>query len=233
VPNSIWDKPGQLTRSEFDRVELHPMLTEQMLRRSPALAALNPVACAHHEKCDGSGYHKRVQAADDQLGASVLAATAVYVGLTAERADRAPFAPDDAAAELRRHETGRLAVLVLEVAIAVLLLSWPSISRELVLRAIGASAVVIGLLEVAALSTTLASSRERWLGGAAGAAAFVFGVTFLAFPDRGFRALVTAVGLYLVTVGGLRLIRELEALLARRGSTPPRAEPPSAPAARP
>ena len=68
VPNSIWDKPGPLTRSEFDRVELHPMLTEQMLRRSPALAVLNPVACAHHEKCDGSGYHKRVQAAADHLG---------------------------------------------------------------------------------------------------------------------------------------------------------------------
>jgi len=71
VPNSIWDKPGSLTRSEFDRVELHPMLTEQMLRRSPALAALNPVACAHHEKCDGSGYHKRARAADEELGACV------------------------------------------------------------------------------------------------------------------------------------------------------------------
>src|SRR4051794_19820473 len=33
VPNSIWDKPGPLTRTEFDRVELHTMLTEQMLRR--------------------------------------------------------------------------------------------------------------------------------------------------------------------------------------------------------
>jgi response regulator RpfG family c-di-GMP phosphodiesterase len=32
VPNSIWDKPGSLTRTEFDRVELHPLLTEQMLR---------------------------------------------------------------------------------------------------------------------------------------------------------------------------------------------------------
>jgi HD-GYP domain-containing protein (c-di-GMP phosphodiesterase class II)/DNA-binding CsgD family transcriptional regulator len=102
VPNSIWDKPGPLTRSEFDRVELHPMLTEQMLRRSPALAVLNPVACAHHEKCDGSGYHKRVRAADDHLGACVLAAAEVYVGLTAERADRPPFSPDDAATELRR-----------------------------------------------------------------------------------------------------------------------------------
>ena len=42
VPNSIWDKPGPLTRTEFDRVELHPLLTEQMLRRSPALAAAQP-----------------------------------------------------------------------------------------------------------------------------------------------------------------------------------------------
>src|SRR5262249_27122657 len=61
VSNSILDKPGTLTRAEFDRVELHPMLTEQMLRRSPALDALNPVASAHHEKCDGSGYHKRLR----------------------------------------------------------------------------------------------------------------------------------------------------------------------------
>jgi HD-GYP domain-containing protein (c-di-GMP phosphodiesterase class II) len=108
VPNSIWDKPGSLTRSEFDRVELHPMLTEQMLRRSPALAALNQVACAHHEKCDGSGYHKRARAADEELAACVLAAAEVYTGLTAERADRPPFSPDDAAAELRRLESDGL-----------------------------------------------------------------------------------------------------------------------------
>lgn len=104
VPNSIWDKPGALTRTEFDRVELHPMLTEQMLRRSPALAALNPVACAHHERCDGSGYHKRARADGGDLAALVLAATETYVGLTTERADRPPFSAADAAAELRRLE---------------------------------------------------------------------------------------------------------------------------------
>ncbi len=102
VPNSIWDKPGALTRAEFDRVELHPMLTEQMLRRSPALAVLNPVACAHHEKCDGSGYHKRVWAGAGDEGACVLAAVEVYMGLTADRADRQAFSAGDAAGELRR-----------------------------------------------------------------------------------------------------------------------------------
>jgi DNA-binding CsgD family transcriptional regulator len=86
-------------------VELHPMLTEQMLRRSPGLRILNPMAAAHHERCDSSGYHKRVRADSDDLGACVLAATEVYVGLTTERADRPPFSPGDAAAELRRLES--------------------------------------------------------------------------------------------------------------------------------
>jgi HD-GYP domain-containing protein (c-di-GMP phosphodiesterase class II) len=105
VSNSILDKPGALTRTEFDRIELHPMLTEQMLRRSPSLAVLNPVASAHHEKCDGSGYHKRLQADSDDLGACVLAATEVYVGLTTERADRPAFSPPAAASELRELES--------------------------------------------------------------------------------------------------------------------------------
>ena len=41
----------------------------------------------------------------DDLGACVLAATEIYVGLTTERADRQPFSPADAAAELRRLES--------------------------------------------------------------------------------------------------------------------------------
>ena len=102
VSNSILDKRGPLTRAEFDRVELHPMLTEQMLRRSEALAVLNPIASAHHEKCDGSGYHRRVQTESADPAVCVLVATEVYVGLTTERADRARFTPDAAAAELRR-----------------------------------------------------------------------------------------------------------------------------------
>ena len=102
VPNSIWDKPGSLTRAEFDRVELHPLLTEQMLRRTPTLAALNPIACAHHEKSDGSGYHKRVRADAVDAAAGVLAAVEAYAGMTRDRADRDALSADEAAAELRR-----------------------------------------------------------------------------------------------------------------------------------
>ena len=102
VPNSIWDKPGPLTRAELDRVEIHPMLTEQMLRRSPALRCLNPVASTHHERVDGSGYHKGLRTGAAGPEAHLLAATDVYVGLTSDRADRPAFTPGDAAAEVRR-----------------------------------------------------------------------------------------------------------------------------------
>ena len=102
IPNSILDKPGPLTRAEFDRVERHPMLTEQMLRRSPALDALNPIASGHHEKADGSGYHKRLLVDATDRAARVLGAADVYVGLTTERADRPAFSDEQAAVELRR-----------------------------------------------------------------------------------------------------------------------------------
>jgi len=102
VPNSIWDKPGPLTHAEFDRVKLHPMLTEQMLSRSPALATLNPVAACHHEKADGSGYHKGLAADAVERGAGVLAATDIYVALTTDRADRPALSDEAAATELRR-----------------------------------------------------------------------------------------------------------------------------------
>jgi DNA-binding CsgD family transcriptional regulator len=81
------------------------MLTEQMLRRSPGLAVLNPAAAAHHEKRDGSGYHKRLRGDDGDPGAGVLAATEIYVGMTTERADRPAHSAADAAAELRRLES--------------------------------------------------------------------------------------------------------------------------------
>ena len=102
VPNSIWDKPGPLTRSEFDRVELHPMLTEQMLRRSAALAGLNPVAAAHHERADASGYHRHLGADGVDGAAGLLAAADVYVAMTSDRADRPAWSTDQAAVELRR-----------------------------------------------------------------------------------------------------------------------------------
>ena len=56
VSNAIWDKPGPLGAGEWERVRMHPYLTERMLRQSAALAPLGAIAVQHRERLDGSGY---------------------------------------------------------------------------------------------------------------------------------------------------------------------------------
>ena len=60
----IWQKPGPLTADELEQVRLHPYHSERVLARSAFLAALAPVAGAHHERLDGSGYHRAVGGAE-------------------------------------------------------------------------------------------------------------------------------------------------------------------------
>ena len=77
VPNGIWDKPGPLSAGEQERVRLHPYYTERVLERSGALAPLALLAGSHHERLDGSGYHRGAAAAQLSVGARLLAAADV------------------------------------------------------------------------------------------------------------------------------------------------------------
>jgi HD-GYP domain-containing protein (c-di-GMP phosphodiesterase class II) len=96
----IWEKPGPLTVDEWEQVRLHPYHTERVLSRSPFLAALAPIACAHHERLDGSGYHRGVGGADLALPARLLAASDAFHAMTEPRPYRAPLAPGEAAQTL-------------------------------------------------------------------------------------------------------------------------------------
>jgi hypothetical protein len=58
VPVRIWQKAGPLTSDDWEWVRLHAYPSERVLTRSPFLAALAPVATTHHERLDGSGYHR-------------------------------------------------------------------------------------------------------------------------------------------------------------------------------
>ncbi len=62
VENAIWDKRGPLTTSEWDRVRLHPYYTERILVRCSSLGPLVEPASSHHERVDGSGYHRSLPA---------------------------------------------------------------------------------------------------------------------------------------------------------------------------
>ncbi len=109
VPNTIWDKPGPLTAAEFERVRLHPYLTDRMLAGLGALGAVRRLAARHHERLDGSGYPGGLRAPDLSPADRLLAVADAYHAMTEPRPYRDSLTPAAAAAELREQaRAGRL-----------------------------------------------------------------------------------------------------------------------------
>jgi HD-GYP domain-containing protein (c-di-GMP phosphodiesterase class II) len=97
VPTTVWEKPGALSTAEWEQVRLHPYHTERVLSRSPTLAPLAQLAGMHHERIDGSGYHRGAPASAQSKASRILAAADVYQALTEERPHRRALAPEAAA----------------------------------------------------------------------------------------------------------------------------------------
>jgi hypothetical protein len=109
VSNAIWDKPGPLGAGEWERVRIHPYLTERMLHQSDALAPLATIAVAHRERLDGSGYPRGLSGSAISRPARILAAADAYQAMREPRPYRPPRSPEEAATELRADvKAGRL-----------------------------------------------------------------------------------------------------------------------------
>ena len=109
VSNAIWDKPGPLGAGEWERVRMHPYLTERMLHQSVALAPLATIAVQHRERLDGSGYPRGLSGAAIARPARILGAADAYQAMREPRPHRPERSPDEAAAELRADvRAGRL-----------------------------------------------------------------------------------------------------------------------------
>jgi HD-GYP domain-containing protein (c-di-GMP phosphodiesterase class II) len=105
----IWHKPAPLSPDEWEQVRLHAYHSERVLSRSPFLAALAPVATSHHERLDGTGYHRGTTAAALTPAARLLAAADAYHAMTEPRPHREPLPPDQAAHQLGEQvRAGRL-----------------------------------------------------------------------------------------------------------------------------
>ncbi|QEC48486.1 HD domain-containing protein [Baekduia soli] len=102
VSNRILDKPGRLDAAEWRAMRRHPEWTLEILQRIPAFAALAQVAAAHHERLDGTGYHRGLGAAQLDRPSRVLAVADVAEALSAERPYRGPLAPGEVLAIMRR-----------------------------------------------------------------------------------------------------------------------------------
>jgi len=109
VHPKLWAKAGPLSADEWEQVRLHPYQTERVLSPSPFFAELAPTAAAHHERNDGSGYHRGASGAEIPLPGRVLAAADAYHAMCEPRAHREALSPEVAALELGREASeGRL-----------------------------------------------------------------------------------------------------------------------------
>ncbi len=109
VSNAIWDKDGPLGAGEWERIRLHPYLTERMLHSSPTLAPLGAIAVQHRERLDGSGYPHGLSGAAISRPARILGAADAYQAMRETRPYRPERSAEAAAGELRAEvKAGRL-----------------------------------------------------------------------------------------------------------------------------
>ncbi len=108
VSNCILDKPGKLTEEEFRAMQTHPVHTLRILERAPCFAELAELAANHHEKLDGSGYPRSLDADDLDLPMRMLAVADIFEALTADRPYRGPLPVEEALAIIDRDVPHRL-----------------------------------------------------------------------------------------------------------------------------
>jgi len=102
VPVSTWMRNGPLSVRERDAAQLHAYYGERALASfgldGEAMAAL---VLRHHERLDGSGYHRKVSGSDLSPAARILAAAEAFQTSREERPYRKALSSEAAAGQLR------------------------------------------------------------------------------------------------------------------------------------
>ncbi len=93
VPSGSVEHRGPLGMEDVERLRLHPYLSERVLGRCSVLHPVAALAGAHHERLDGSGYHRGSGAGQIPSAARLLAAADVWTALREDRPHRPAFPP--------------------------------------------------------------------------------------------------------------------------------------------
>jgi len=96
ISTAMWDRPTALSAADWEQVRLHPYHSERILARSEALAPMVAIAGMHHERLDGSGYHRGSRGREIVPEARLLAAADAFQAMTQERPHRPACSADEA-----------------------------------------------------------------------------------------------------------------------------------------
>ena len=102
VPNSILDKPGALDPPEWEIMRMHALYTERILEHVHGFEWFAFASAAHHERMDGTGYCRGLDAESLPELSRVLAVADVYDALSASRPYRHALAPPEVFAIMDR-----------------------------------------------------------------------------------------------------------------------------------
>jgi HD-GYP domain-containing protein (c-di-GMP phosphodiesterase class II) len=95
VPNSILDKPGALAPPEWEIMRMHALYTERILEHVKGFEWLAFASAAHHERLDGTGYCRGLEAAQLPELSRVLAVADVFDALSTVRPYRHALTPPE------------------------------------------------------------------------------------------------------------------------------------------
>lgn len=85
VSNAILEKPGKPDDAEWQVLRAHPAHTWNILRCIGGFEELSEIAGSHHEKLNGTGYHRGLTADQLPLEARVLVVSDIFDALSAKR----------------------------------------------------------------------------------------------------------------------------------------------------
>ncbi len=102
VPPQILNKPGKLTREEFDIIKRHPEIGYQMLKSVDDYVMLAEYVLYHHERWDGTGYPEGLSGVRIPLYSRIIAVADAFEAMTASRPYQKIKAKEEAITELIR-----------------------------------------------------------------------------------------------------------------------------------
>ena len=102
VPDQILLKPGRLDSNETLLLRQHPVIGEQIVRRSAMLRECAPIIRHHHERWDGAGYPDCLAGTRIPLGARLFALADTLDAMTSDRCYRSALTLEQARAEVAR-----------------------------------------------------------------------------------------------------------------------------------
>ena len=105
VPEYILNKPGPLTRAEFEKMKRHASVGAEILSAIEFPYPVVPIVRHHHESWNGTGYPDGLKGEEIPIGARILSVADCFDALTSDRPYR-PRMPDDEA--MRILPTGRM-----------------------------------------------------------------------------------------------------------------------------